>query len=256
VGIKTVILAGGLGTRLREETEHKPKPLVEIGGLPILYHIMKYYSRFGYREFIICGGYKVEKIKDFIVNLRIYSNNFKYDTSTDKVTFLNSDLSSDNWNITVLNTGKDTPTGGRILQASSLIEEDYFLCTYGDGLSDININHTVKVFKETKSLVTLSAVKNVNRFGVTEIDDFNFVTSFEEKPKNVNYINGGFFVISKEIDKFLNLQSNFETDVLPLLSKERKLTAYRHNGNWQSMDTYREFLFLNNLFESKKAFWL
>jgi glucose-1-phosphate cytidylyltransferase len=230
--MKLVIFAGGLGTRISEETDYVPKPMVKIGKKPILWHIIKYYSVFGFSEFIICGGYKVNIIKNY----------FKKKLNK-------------SWNVKVVNTGKNSNTGERLKRIKKYIN-DTFCLTYGDGLSNVNIKKLIHFQKKNKSIVSLTAVKPPPHFGKI-IFKGNRVTKFLEKDQTTeNWINGGFFVCENKIFKYLNKKNSiFESDTLQVLAQKNKLTAYKHNDFWYCMDTLRDKRHLNNLWLSKKAPW-
>jgi glucose-1-phosphate cytidylyltransferase len=230
--MKAVILAGGYGTRFGEETHLKPKPMIEIGGKPILWHILKIYSAYKINEFVICCGYKGNVIKEYFS---------KFDSAL--------------WNIELIDTGIDTMTGGRIKRIQNHID-DTFCLTYGDGLSDIDINSLISFHKEKKSLATLTAVHPPERFGVLELSE-EYVTEFHEKHRGQSsWINGGFFVFEPEIFDYINDDTTIlERAPLETLAKEKKLTAFKHNGFWHSMDTLRDKNNLENLWNSKKAPW-
>ena len=231
--MKVVILAGGYGTRLAEETKIKPKPLVQIGGKPIIWHIIKIYSHYGIKDFVICLGYKGEILKKELEKLSIMQN----------------------WNIKYINTGIKTMTGGRIKRIKQYLDNDkYFCLSYGDGLSDVNINKVIKFHIKNKKIATLTAVKYKNPKGILSINKKNNVTRIKEKP--LEHINGGFFVLSRGIFKFLkNDRTIFENDCLPILSKKKQLMAYIHRGFWGCMDTLREKKELNKLWNSNKKLW-
>ena len=230
--MKLVIFAGGLGTRISEETDYVPKPMVKIGKKPILWHIIKYYSVFGFSEFIICGGYKVNIIKKY----------FKKKLNK-------------SWNIKVVNTGKNSNTGERLKRIKKYINNTFCL-TYGDGLSNVNIKKLIQFQKKNKSIVSLTAVKPPPHFGKI-IFKGNRVTKFLEKDQTKeNWINGGFFVCENKIFKYLNKKNSiFESDTLQALAQKNKLAAYKHNDFWYCMDTLRDKRHLNNLWVSKKAPW-
>lgn len=230
--MKLVIFAGGLGTRISEETDYVPKPMVKIGKKPILWHIIKYYSVFGFSEFIICGGYKVNIIKNY----------FKKKVNK-------------SWNVKVINTGKNSNTGERLKRIKKYINSTFCL-TYGDGLSNVNIKKLIQFKKKNKSIVSLTAVKPPPHFGKI-IFKGNRVTKFLEKDQTKeNWINGGFFVCENEIFQYLNKKNSiFESDTLQALAKKNKLTAYKHNDFWYCMDTLRDKRHLNNLWLSNKAPW-
>ena len=231
--MKVVILAGGLGTRISEESHAQPKPMIKIGGMPILLHIMKIYSYYKINEFIICLGYKGDVIKNFFSN---------YDSTP--------------WNVQLIDTGLDTMTGGRLKRIQEHID-DTFCVTYGDGLSDININNLISFHKEKKSLVTLTAIHPPERFGVLSLSG-DYVSEFHEKHRGESsWINGGFFVSEPEIFDYLQDgdMTILERAPLETLSKEGKLTAFKHNGFWFPMDTLRDKRYLENLWNTKKAPW-
>ena len=231
--MKVVILAGGLGTRISEESDTQPKPMIKIGGMPVLLHIMKIYSYYKINEFIICLGYKGDVIKKFFSN---------YDYTP--------------WSVQLIDTGLDTMTGGRIKRIQEHID-DTFCVTYGDGLSDININNLISFHKEKKSLATLTAIHPPERFGVLSLSG-DYVSEFHEKHRGESsWINGGFFVFEPEVFDYLQDgdMTILERDPLETLSKEQKLTAFKHNGFWFPMDTLRDKRYLENLWNTKKAPW-
>jgi len=235
--MKLVILAGGLGTRMAEETDLIPKPMALIGDKPILWHIIKYYSVFNFSEFIICGGYKIEIIKFFFKNLK------------------NKNKSESSWKVKVINTGKDSNTGERLKRIKKYVDEEFCL-TYGDGLSNVNINKLINFHKKNKGVVTLTAVKPESRFGKL-IFKGNKISKFLEKDHSKeSWINGGFFVCKKEIFEYLNKKNTIlESDTLSFLAKKNKLVAYKHKDFWYCMDTLRDKRYLNNIWFSKKAPW-
>ena len=229
--MKCVILAGGYGTRISEESHLKPKPMVEIGGKPILWHILKIYSSYGINEFVICCGYKGEKIKEY---------------------FSNTD--STPWNVELVDTGIDTMTGGRLKRIQNNIDGT-FCVTYGDGLSNVNINDLITFHTEKKSVATLTAVHPPERYGLLSLDG-DHVTEFREKPNETSWVNGGFFVFEPEIFDYLQDDSTIlERTPLETLARENKLTAFKHRGFWHPMDTLRERKQLEDLWESQKAPW-
>lgn len=231
--MQCVILAGGLGTRLREETEFKPKPLVEVGGKPIIHHLIKYYAFFGIKEFIVCAGYKGEMLKNY------FENNSEF-----------ADIE-----VKVVDTGELSNTGERLRRIQDLINNDYFYCTYGDGLSDIDLGQVKESHLESKKTVTLCSARPFSRFGVLEIDGNNQVVKFREKPLLDSWINIGFFIFSKDIFNALDKDSVLETDALMPLAEAGKVNAYKHNGFWQPMDTYREAQQLNEMWNQGNAPW-
>lgn len=253
--MKAVILAGGLGTRLSEETILKPKPMVEIGNMPILWHIMKIYSHYGINDFIICGGYKFEYIKNYFSNYFINNSDIKVDLGTRSIQILNKH--QENWSVTLVDTGKNSMTGGRLKRIEKYINED-FCFTYGDGLSDVNIKKLIKQHKKDNSIATLTAVLPPERFGTLKINKKNNkIELFKEKPKNVdNWINGGFFVLSPKIFRYIkNDKSIFEREVLEELSKKKLLSAFKHKNFWYAMDKLSDKNHLNQLWDEKRAPW-
>tara|TARA_B100001248_G_scaffold250487_1_gene224633 strand:- start:28590 stop:29357 length:768 start_codon:yes stop_codon:yes gene_type:complete len=254
--MKVVILAGGLGTRLTEETITKPKPMVEIGSMPILLHIMKYYMKFGYNDFVILAGYKQEIIKNFFVNYNMYKNDIVYDSSTNKIYHLTKNKS--NFKVTILHTGDHSNTGGRLLRAKHILKkEKNFLMTYGDGLSDVNIKKLIECHKKNKKICTLTAVSPSGKFGDLVLKD-NLVTKFNEKPVGgKNWVNGGYFVISNNIFKYLkDDQTVFESDSLAKLASHKQLTFYKHEGFWKPMDTINDKIQLDEMIKNNNAPWL
>jgi glucose-1-phosphate cytidylyltransferase len=253
--IPVVILAGGLGTRLREETEHRPKPMVEIGPNPILWHIMKIYSSYGFNNFYICAGYKKSIVQDYFLNFNARNNNFSIKLDQPASLKFHESKNTEPWNVTVVDTGELTNTGGRIWQLKKLIGNQRFFCTYGDGLSDINIKDLLSFHLEKNKVATLSAVKPESRFGILKINDSDFVENFSEKPEGDSWVNGGYFVFEPEIFNELSADSILEHEPLENLARNKLLSAFRHHGFWQPMDTYREYNLLNNLWHQNKAPW-
>jgi glucose-1-phosphate cytidylyltransferase len=252
--MKVVILCGGLGTRLSEETQLKPKPMVEIGGKPILWHIMKIYQGYSFNDFTLALGYKGEVIKDFFINYKESSNDLVLNVKTGKLKYL-TDISED-WNISLIDTGKDTLTGGRLLRLKDSMNSTFML-TYGDGLCDVNINELVKFHKENKKIATVTAVRPTARFGGMNLDN-NVVKEFQEKPQaGEGWINGGYFIFEPEVFDYLdNDDSILERDCLENLAKDSQLMAYQHEGFWQCMDTLREKTVLDNMCLSGDMPWL
>jgi glucose-1-phosphate cytidylyltransferase len=255
--MKVVILAGGLGTRLSEETDIRPKPMVEIGGKPILWHIMKTYSHYGFNDFIICLGYKGQIIKEYFVNYLINNSSICINLENNKI-----DLYSkihEKWNIELIDTGENTLTGGRIKRIQNLIKEDIFFLTYGDGVSDVNIKTLLEFHKRNNKLCTVTAVKPNARFGVLNINKENIVTKFSEKrDEDVNWINGGYFVCSKEVFKYIkegNDDEIWESSPLENLANDNQLVAYKHEGFWRPMDSLKDKKDLNELWNTNNAKW-
>jgi glucose-1-phosphate cytidylyltransferase len=245
-----VILAGGLGTRLREETEFRPKPMVPIGGKPILWHIMKIYAHYGFYRFIICLGYKGEMIKNYFLNSHLDGVDFTVQTKTGFVT--EHQINSENWEVTLADTGQTCMTGGRIARIARYINAERFLVTYGDGLANVNIDDLLNFHLSHKKLITLTGVNLISRFGNLEISG-NKIISFAEKKKiNDEWINGGFFVCEREFLKYLSPQDDcvFEQEPLKRSAADGELMMYKHTGFWQCMDTYREHQLLEELWKT------
>lgn len=252
--MQLVILAGGKGTRLSEETVSKPKPLVEIGGMPIIWHIMKIYSFYGVNEFIICCGYKGYLLKEFFANYYLHTSDSFIDVKKNKIKSLNN--KSENWKITLVDTGLDTQTGGRLLRVKKYLKKT-FCMTYGDGLSDVNIKNLINFHKKNKKDATMTVVKPSARFGAVELKDHNKISKFVEKPKSDGgWINGGFFVLNKQVLNFIDSdQTLWEKEPLEKIAKKNQLMAYKHDKFWQPMDTLREKDFLEHLWNSGNAPW-
>lgn len=253
--MKLVILSGGLGTRISEESILKPKPLIEIGNMPIIWHIMKIYSFYGIKEFIICCGYKGYLIKEYFANYFLHSSDVTIDIQKNRIHVHKKNV--EDWKITLVDTGENTLTGGRILRIKNYINDD-FLLTYGDGLANVNIKELINHHKQNKKLATMTVVQLPSRFGVADFDKSNnLIKKFSEKPKvGESWINGGFFVLKKNIFKYLKDDSTiWEKEPLEKLSDDLQLSAYTHNGFWYAMDTIRDKNYLENLWSSKKAPW-
>tara|TARA_B100001093_G_C26824485_1_gene1013376 strand:- start:568 stop:1332 length:765 start_codon:yes stop_codon:yes gene_type:complete len=252
--MQVVILCGGLGTRLSEETQLKPKPMVEIGGKPILWHIMKIYQGYSFNDFTLALGYKGEVIKDFFINYKESSNDLVLNVKTGKLKYL-TDISED-WNISLIDTGKDTLTGGRLLRLKDSMSSTFML-TYGDGLCDVNLKELVAFHKAHKKIATVTAVRPTARFGGMNLDN-NIVKEFQEKPQaGEGWINGGYFIFEPEVFDYLdNDDSILERDCLENLAKDGQLMAYQHEGFWQCMDTLREKTVLDNMCSSGDTPWL
>jgi glucose-1-phosphate cytidylyltransferase len=252
--MKVAILAGGLGTRLQEETTLKPKPMVEIGGRPILWHIMNIYASHGYKEFVIALGYKGEIIKDYFLNYHYYSRSLTIHLKTGEVKIHDGD--GENWIVHLLDTGAETNTGGRVKRVAEFIGNEPFMLTYGDGVSNVDIGQLLHFHQQQKRLVTLTAVRPPARFGQMVIED-NQVVQFQEKPQiGEGWINGGFFVLQPEVVNYVESdQTAWEFESLENIAAEGQLSAYKHEGFWQSMDTLRDVHLLNKLWQEEKAPW-
>ena len=251
---KVVILAGGLGTRLAEETELKPKPMVEIGGKPILWHIMKGYAHYGVKEFFVALGYKGEVIKHYFCDYHNMSSDMTIDLATDRVKKRKTD--AEKWTVHLIDTGKDTLTGGRIKRLEPWLKNETFMVTYGDGVADIDVRALLKLHRAHGCIGTVSAVRPPARFGGIVLDGHR-IAKFTEKPQiGEGWINGGFMVFEPGMFKYLkDDRSILETDALERLASDRQLTAYRHAKFWQCMDTLRDKRLLNSLWQEGKAPW-
>lgn len=254
--MKVVILAGGYGTRIAEETEIKPKPMIEIGGKPVLWHIMKIYSHYGFNEFIILLGYKGYMIKEYFANYFLHQSDVTFDLQTNSMDVHSN--ASEPWKVTLVDTGIDTMTGGRIKRAQKYIGDEDFLLTYGDGVGNVDIPKTIAFHKKHAKAITLTAIQPEARFGNLHISDAFCVERFMEKPKTeTGWINGGFFVCSKKVFEYVNEDENcvFEQEPLQNLSKDGEMFAYKHNDFWHPMDTLRDNQKLNKLWKNGNAPW-
>ena len=254
--MKVVILAGGLGTRLGEETAVRPKPMVEIGGKPILWHIMKIYSFYGYNEFVILTGYKHEIIKNYFLNYRFYNSDLTIDLATNNIEILSN--AAEDWKVSVIYTGEHTLTGGRIGRIKEFIGNESFMLTYGDGVSDVNIGELVKFHESHGCFCSMTVIQPEGRFGVVKVDDNNSILSFQEKPKNTDsWINGGFFVCQPKVFDYITEGDLTVWEQTPLrsLANEKQLMAYKHDGFWRPMDMLKDKEELNKIWNSGHAPW-
>lgn len=254
--MKAVILAGGFGSRLSEETQVKPKPMVEIGGKPILWHIMKLYSFYGINDFVICCGYKGNIIKDYFANYFLHMSDVTFEMKERKMTVHNN--AAEPWTVTLVDTGENTMTGGRLKRIEPYIEGETFCLTYGDGVSDLNIQELIAFHRSSGVLATLTAVQPVGRFGVFSLDhEQSRISSFKEKPEGgAGWINGGFFVLEPKVLDYIQGDSTvWEREPLETLAEHGQLMAYRHRGFWQSMDTLRDRMLLEEYWKSGRAAW-
>lgn len=254
--MKVVILAGGYGTRISEESYLKPKPMIEIGDKPILWHIMKEYSYYGFNEFIICCGYKQHVIKEWFANYYLYNSDVTFDFTRENAMEVHNNV-AEPWRVTLVDTGLNTMTGGRVKRIQRYIGDEPFMLTYGDGVSDVNIAELVAYHKAQKKIATLTAVNMGQRFGVLEISDNNIITSFREKNQgDGNRINAGYMVLEPQIFDYIEGDETvFEKEPLEAVAKQGQLTAFKHNGFWQCMDTKREKDKLDEMWDNKKAPW-
>jgi glucose-1-phosphate cytidylyltransferase len=254
--MKTVILCGGQGTRLREETEYRPKPMVDIGGKPILWHIMKICAQFGLDDFTLCLGYKGHVIKEYFLNYEAMNNDFTIRLGEKAATVFQGAHQEQGFQVTLADTGQDTMTGGRIKRIEKYVEGDTFLVTYGDGLSDVNLDSLLAFHRAHGKLATVTAVRPYSRFGILQTDDSGKVIEFQEKPQMDGWASAGFLVFQKEIFRYLGADDCIlEREPMEQLAAEGQLMAYRHDGFFFAMDTYREYLYLNELWSSGKAPW-
>jgi glucose-1-phosphate cytidylyltransferase len=253
--LKVLLLAGGFGTRLSEETDIRPKPMVEIGGKPILWHIMKLYSHYGFNDFVVLLGYKGYYIKEYFANYFLHQSDVTIDLQKNSLEVHNS--SSEPWRVTLIDTGIDSMTGGRIKRAKDYIGNDTFMLTYGDGVSDVNIKDLLDFHKEHGKLLTMTATQPDGRFGAIEIGKNSRVESFLEKPKgDGSWINGGFFVCEPKVLDYIDGDSTiFEREPLEKLASEGEIYTYKHNGFWKPMDTLRDKNDLNKMWQDGKAKW-
>ncbi len=254
---KVVILCGGGGTRLREETEFRPKPMVEIGGKPMLWHIMKIYSHYGFNDFILLTGYKGEMIKEYFLNYEAMNNDFTVKLGNGGKLDFHSHHSEKGWSVTIADTGEEAMTGARIKRAEKYLDTEEFMLTYGDGLADINLKKLLEFHRSKNKLATVTGVRPASRFGEVVCKDGK-VVGFSEKPQSSEgHISGGFFVFKRKFLEYLSLKEDcvLEKEPLEKLAKEGNLSMYFHSGFWHCMDTYRDYLFLKDLWQNGKAPW-
>ncbi|MEK8209764.1 glucose-1-phosphate cytidylyltransferase [Paenibacillus sp. FSL L8-0696] len=253
--MKAVILAGGYGTRISEETHLKPKPMIEIGGKPILWHIMKTYSHYGINDFVICLGYKGYMIKEYFANYYLHMSDVTFDMRDNNMKIHNN--TSEPWQVTLVDTGLETMTGGRLKRIKKYIENETFCFTYGDGVSNVNITELIDFHQTSGTKATLTAIQPPGRFGAIDILQNNRITSFEEKPQgDGSWINGGYFVLEPEIFDLIEDDSTvWELDPLERLARDNELSAFKHNGFWQPMDTLRDKIKLEEMWDTKVAPW-
>ncbi|MEN1989180.1 glucose-1-phosphate cytidylyltransferase [Paenibacillus hubeiensis] len=253
--MKVVIFAGGFGTRISEESHLKPKPMIEIGGKPILWHILKIYSHYGFNDFIICLGYKGYIIKEYFAHYFLHESDVTFDFATNQQMIHH--IHAEPWKVTLVNTGLETMTGGRLKRVKEYLNNEPFMLTYGDGVSDVNIQELVEFHRNHGKLATVTTVQPNGRFGALDLDGTSTVLGFKEKPKgDVGWINGGFFVLNPEvIDYIEGDQTVFEEGPLKRLAKNQQLQAFKHNGFWQPMDTLRDNKFLEKEWETGNPAW-
>ncbi len=254
--MKVVILAGGLGTRISEESHLKPKPMIEIGNQPILWHIMKEYTAYGFNEFVICAGYKQQVIKEYFANYYLHRSDITFDFTADNAMVVHNNV-AEPWKVSVVDTGLNTMTGGRIRRIREYIGNETFMLTYGDGVCDINITELFDFHKKHKKLATMTAIQPGGRFGTMDIGQDNTIARFSEKRKeDGGWINGGYMVLEPQVIDYIESDdTTFEREPLERLAAESQLVAYRHSGFWQCMDTLRDKTLLESLLEEGRAPW-
>lgn len=257
IPVKVVILAGGLGTRISEESHLRPKPMIEIGGQPILWHIMKIYSHYGFNDFVICLGYKGYIIKEYFADYYLHTSDITFDfRKGNEMTVHNNE--AEPWRVTLVDTGLHTQTGGRLARVKDYLDNETFMLTYGDGVSDVNINELVAFHKKHGKLATMTAIQPGGRFGVLDISDNNMITCFREKAKeDGGWINGGYMVLEPGVLDYVSLDESciFEQQPLHSLSTDGQLAAFKHNGFWQCMDTQRDKIVLENMWNNHSPAW-
>lgn len=255
--MKVVILAGGMGTRISEESDFKPKPMIEIGGKPIIWHIMKIYESYGYNDFVVCCGYKGHIIKEYFINYFLYNSDISIEVGNNKVEVHYSN--SESFKVTLVDTGLNTNTAGRIKKIEKYVKGESFMLTYGDGVSNVNINELVQFHKSHGKLATLTSIQEPGRFGSIQSDSMGNVKTFLEKPVGDDlWINGGFFVLEPGIFKYLDGEmDNVQWEKLPLveIANDGQLSAFKHNGFWKCMDAMRDKIELNDLWDNNNAKW-
>ncbi|MBU0641561.1 MAG: glucose-1-phosphate cytidylyltransferase [Planctomycetes bacterium] len=254
--MKVVILCGGLGTRMREETEFRPKPLVEVGKRPVLWHIMKTYAHYGHRDFVICLGYRGNMIKEYFLNYEALNNDFTICLGHKQSTTYHDVHDETDFSVTLADTGAETMTGGRIKRIERYIDDDTFMVTYGDGLSDVNIQKLLEFHRRHEKLATLTTMRPRSRYGIVNLDNNGQVRQFQEKPVLDDWVNVGYFVFNRRVLDYLSGDTCvLEREALERLAHERQLVAYRHEGFFYAMDTFREFKALNDMWDSGNVPW-
>lgn len=254
--VKAVILCGGLGTRLREETEFRPKPMVEVGSKPILWHIMKIFAHHGITDFVVCTGYRGDVIKEYFLDYEARNNDFTITLGRSHDIVFHDQHQESEWRVTVAETGADTETGARVKQIERYIgNDDRFMVTYGDGLADVDIGAILEFHQAHGKAATITTVRPLSRFGMLDLEPDGAVTRFREKPQVDDWVSAGFFVFQRCVFEYLTADCVLEREPLEALAKERQLVSYRHQGFWQPMDTYRESKLLNDLWQTGSAPW-
>jgi glucose-1-phosphate cytidylyltransferase len=254
--MKVVLLCGGLGTRLREETEFRPKPMVDVGGRPILWHIMKIYAHYGFADFVLCLGYRGNSIKEYFLSYEAMNNDFTICLGDKTRIHYHSKHEEQDYNVTLADTGADTMTGGRVKRVARYLDGDTFMVTYGDGLADVNIRSLLDYHRRHGRLATITAVQPMSRYGMLDVHDDGTVHRFLEKPQSESWVNAGYFVFQRDILNYITDDDTIlEREPLERLAGEGHLMTYRHRGFFYAMDTYREYKALNDIWTSGKAPW-
>ena len=253
--LKAVLLAGGFGTRMKEETEFRPKPMVEIGGKPVLWHIMKVLSQHGIKDFVICTGYKSEFIKTYFANYGSANLDFTIKLGDQDSIVYHGSHDEFEWTVTVVDTGLETMTGGRIKRAQKFIGDEPFLCTYGDGIADVNVGELMEFHKKHGKHASMTTTQLSSRFGVVDMTEDGTVTQFREKPKVNDWVNIGYFIFNKEVFNYLDENCVLEETPLRTLAQDQEIGAFKHHGFWQPMDTQREYQILNDIWNKGDAPW-
>jgi len=253
--MNVIILCGGLGTRLREETEFRPKPLVDVGGRPILWHILKLYAHHGFRDFVLCLGYRGNMIKEYFLNYEAMNNDFTICLGRQNHIIYHDAHKEQDFHVTLADTGLETMTGGRVKRVEKYIDGDTFMVTYGDGVADLDIKALVEYHRCHGKLATMTTVRPHSYYGLLDLDTNGTVVRFREKPQMDDWINVGFFVFDRKVFNYLDDNCILEREPLENLAKDGQLIAYRHTGFWHAMDTYRDFLKLNELWQQGDAPW-
>lgn len=254
--VQVVILCGGKGTRLREETEYRPKPLVEVGDKPILWHIMKGYSHHGCNDFILCTGLRGRQFKEYFLNYDCMNNDFRLDLETKQTSVMNGRTPPENWKIVFADTGIETPTGGRIKRVEKYIRSEVFFATYGDGISDINLSALLAFHLEHGRIATITGFHPRSRYGQMQTDPDGRILAFQEKPRLRDYVNGGFFVFDRRIFSYLDDHTMLEEEPFEQLVHEEQMVLFQHDGFWFSMDTYKDYLEINGMVERGETPWM
>jgi glucose-1-phosphate cytidylyltransferase len=255
--MKIVILCGGQGTRLREETEYRPKPLVDVGGRPVLWHIMKHYAHYGHKDFVLCLGYRGNMIKEYFLNYEAMNNDFTICLGEKHRINYQGLHEEQDYQVTLADTGIDSMTGARVKFIENYIGEDTFMVTYGDGLSDVNVDHLLEFHRSHGRLATVTTVRPLSRYGVLDLAPEGYVNGFSEKPQIDGWISAGYFVFDRKVFDYLKADPScvLEREPLEQLARDRQLIAYPHEGFFFAMDTYREYLYLNELWNTGQAAW-